>query len=196
MLYMSTTLPNMSNVRRLPLFELSLRRISLQRLHRFTTSGRPSPHHSGKFAVMLLWSTGSHASQTWDGHFFKDTALTALGLVIQLGHQVGHTCPSPTPLRDLMVFDLSGAHRLVVRYCDCINAPARHIQLLRGRWFPATIDRPSTAFAFDILDFFHKLQDQNKCNPCDFYNAIIQRTDAAGLNPEIVRSFCPPLVHF
>jgi len=196
MLYLSTTLPNVSNIRRLPLFELSLRRIILQRLHRFTTSGRPSPHHPGKFAIKLSWSAGSHASQIWDGHFFKDTSLTALGLVIQLGHQIGDACHSPTPLRDLMVFDLSGAHRLVVRYCDCIGAPARHIQLLRGRWFPATINRPSTAFAFDILDFFHKLQDQNKCNPYDFYNAIIQRTDAARLNPEIVSSFLPPLVRF
>ena len=88
-----------------------------------------------------------------------------------------------------MVFDLSGAHRLVVRYCYCDHHAPKHVQLLRARWFPATIERPSTAFAFDILDFFHKLQNQSKCNPYDFYNAIIQRTDAAGLNPEIVSSF-------
>lgn len=193
--YVPTILPNVSNVRRLSLFELLLRRISLQRLHHFTTSKHPSPCHSGTFAATLSWSAGSHAPQIWNGRFFKDTALTALGLVIQVGHQVGDNCPSPSGLRDLMVFDLSGAHRLVVRYCDCINAPARHIQLLRGRWFPATIDRPSTAFAFDILDFFHKLQDQNKCNPYDFYHAIIQRTDAAGLNREIVRYSPPPTVH-
>ena len=86
-----------------------------------------------------------------------------------------------------MVFDLSGAHRLIVQYCYCDSSPPKNIQLLRFRWFPATIKRPSTAFAFDILDFFHKLQNQNKCNPYDFYHAIIQRTDAAGLNPEIVR---------
>jgi hypothetical protein len=92
-----------------------------------------------------------------------------------------------------MVFDLSGAHRLVVCYCDCEGTPPKDIQLIRARWFPATIDRPSTAFAFNILDFFHKLQNQNKCNPYDFYHAIIQRTDAAGLNPEIVRFFHFPL---
>ena len=34
--------------------------------------------------------------------------------------------------------------------------------------------------------FFHKLQDQNKCNLYDFYHAIIQHTDAVGLNPKIV----------
>jgi hypothetical protein len=88
-----------------------------------------------------------------------------------------------------MVFDLTGVHRLVVRYCLCDGAPSRCIQLLRTRWFPATTERPSTAFAFDILNFFHKLQNQNKCNPYDFYHAIIQRTDAAGLNPEIVHFY-------
>ena len=88
-----------------------------------------------------------------------------------------------------MVFNLSGAHRLVVRYCGCGDAPSKYDQLLRGCWFPATFENPSTVFAFDILDFFHKLQDQNKCNPYDFYHAIIQCMDAAGLNPEIVRVF-------
>jgi len=86
------------------------------------------------------------------------------------------------------VFNLSGAHRIVVRYCDCPGAPLKHIQLFRARWFPTTIDRPSTAFGFDILDFFHKLENQKKCNQYDFYQAIIQRADVAGLtNPEIVR---------
>lgn len=85
-----------------------------------------------------------------------------------------------------MVFDLSGAHRLVVRYCHCGPFTPKNIQLLRARWFPATIERPSTAFNFDLLDFFHKLQNQSKCNPYDFYHTLIQRTDAAGLNSEIV----------
>ena len=92
-----------------------------------------------------------------------------------------------------MVFNLSGVHRLVVRYCGCDGTIPKHTQLLRTCWFPVTLDRPATAFAFDILDFFHKLQNQNKCNPYDFYHAIIQRSDAAGLNPEIVR---PLFIYF
>lgn len=122
----------------------------------------------------------------WNGRCFDDATLTAAGLVIQLGHHVDDTCPAPSSLHDLMVFDLSGVHRLVVRYCGCDRTIPKYIQLLRARWFPATIDRPATAFAFDILDFFHGLQNQNKCNPYDFYHAIIQRSDAAGLRPEIV----------
>lgn len=122
----------------------------------------------------------------WNGLFFNDVTLTAAGLTLQLGHRVGDTCSAPSSLRDLMVFDLSGVHRLVVRYCGCDGTLSKHAQLLRARLFPATIDRPATAFAFDILDFFHELQNQNKCNPYDFYRAIIQRSDAAGLNPAIV----------
>lgn len=124
----------------------------------------------------------------WNGLFFGDDTLTAAGLVVQIGHRPGDECSAPTALQNLMVFDLSGVHRLVVRYCDC-GAPGKYFQLLRARLFPSTMDRPATAFTFDILDFFHKLQNQNKCNPYDFYNAILQRSDAAGLNPGIVRRF-------
>jgi len=88
-----------------------------------------------------------------------------------------------------MLFDLGGVHRLVVRYCSCGNMAGgipKYMQLLRSRWFPATIDRPSTAFTFNLLDFLHELQNYNKCNPYDFYRTIIQRTDAAGLEPQIV----------
>ena len=88
-----------------------------------------------------------------------------------------------------MVFDLSRVHRLVVHYCNCSKINPKDIQLLRNGWFPATIERPSTAFTFDLLDFFHALQNRNKCNPHDFYLAIIQRTDAAGLSPDIVYRF-------
>lgn len=88
-----------------------------------------------------------------------------------------------------MVFDLCGVRRLVVQYCGCggfTDSISKYTQLLRVRWFPATIERPSTVFSFNMLDFFHKLQNQNKCNLYDFYHTIIQRADAAGLDSEIV----------
>lgn len=128
------------------------------------------------------------AFQKWNGHFFEGTTLTALGLVVQFGH---HTCSDPSPLQDLMVFDLSGVHRLVIRYCGCGDSVSKYTQLLRARLFPATTERPSTAFSFNLLDFFHKLQSQNKCNLYDFYHTIIQRADAAGLDSEIVGPLVP-----
>ena len=120
--------------------------------------------------------------------FFEKTTLTTLGLIIQLGHRPGDICPNASQFQDLMVFDLNGVCCLVVRYCLCADGVPKHTQLLRACWFPATIHRPSTAFSFNMLDFFHKLQDRNKCNPYDFYHTIIQRTDAAGLDPEIVNA--------
>ena len=128
----------------------------------------------------------TYTPQKWNSRYFEECTLTSLGLVVKLEHNVDNACPHPTTLHNLMVFNLSGAHRLVVKYCDCQRRVPKHVQLLRARWFPAMIERPSTAFAFNILNFFHKLQNHSKCNPYDFYNAIIQRTDAVGLNPEIV----------
>ena len=122
----------------------------------------------------------------WNGSFFSDTTLTAAGLVVQLGHEVGDTCPAPSALHDLMVFDLSGIHHLVVLYCGCDMTLSKVVQLLDVHWFPAMIDRPATAFTFDFLDFFHNLQDQNKCNPYDFYHTIVQGSNPAGLDPQIV----------
>ena len=122
----------------------------------------------------------------WNGLFFGDTTLTATGLVVQLGHDPGDKCSAPSSLRNLMVFDLSGVHRLVVHYCGCDGTLPKDMQLIRAHWFPAMIDRPATAFVFDILEFFHKLQNQNKCNPYDFYRTILQLSDAAGLKPDII----------
>ena len=162
-----------------------------------------SRHSSTPLHSIQVCSTGrplhittANVPQKWNGHHFEQSTLTSVGLVVQLGHRAHDTCPHPSKLHNLMVFDLSGAHRLVVHYCNCHGHPPKHIQLLRVRWFPATIERPSTTFAFDILDFFHKLQNQSKCNPYDFYNAIIQRTNAAGLNPEIVSSFLSGFLPF
>ena len=129
-------------------------------------------------------------SSKWNGKFFEKTNLTALGFVVELGHLDGSKCSHLTKRYDLVVFDLGGVHRLVVRYCQCGSMKTsipKYTQLLCARWFPTTIDRPSMVFTFNLLDFFHTLQDRNKCNPYDFYNIIIQQTDAAGLDLEIVR---------
>ena len=62
----------------------------------------------------------------------------------------------------------------------------RRIQLLRRGWFPATLDRPRTAFTFDCLETFHELTLQGKVNLYDFYHTILRKTDNANLNKSIV----------
>ena len=107
---------------------------------------------------------------------------------MQLGHRTGQTCPYPSRRYQLTVFDLSGVHQVVIRYCVCTpeDPHYRRRQLLRRRWFPATLVRPHTVFTFKILDFFHQLQSHNKTNLFDFYNTIVHLSNNAGLSPEIV----------
>lgn len=142
---------------------------------------------SSRFPVFNI---ADYVPQKWTGSFFEPTTLTSLGHVVQLGHKLSTSCSNPSKPIDQTVFDLNGVHRIVVRFCHCSSSSASHqIQLLQARWFPATVFRPSTSFSFNLLDFFHKLQDQNKCNSYDFYHTIMQRSNNAKLEPEIV-SLC------
>lgn len=106
---------------------------------------------------------------------------------MQLGHPIGKTCPHRSRPYQFTVFDLTGVHQVVVRYCECIpDTTSRRRQLLKARWFPATLIRPHTVFAFRLLDFFHQLQSHNKTNLYDFYNTITHLSNNAGLSPEVV----------
>lgn len=128
--------------------------------------------------------------QRWNGNYFQKECLAALGLVLQLGHPVGRACPHPTGPHQFTLFDLTGVHQVVIRYCLCFpeDSMYRRRQLLRMAWFPATLIRPHTVFTFRLLDFFHQLQSQNKTNLYDFYNTIVRLCDSACLSPEIVSS--------
>lgn len=94
-----------------------------------------------------------------------------------------------------MVLDISGVHTVQIRYCFCeasgknarLNPGARRCQLLHNRLFPATLQRPGTAFTFRLLDFLHKLQTQSKVNLYDFYLSLVSVTDSAGQKPPVVR---------
>jgi hypothetical protein len=148
-----------------------------QPFHRVEVCLSPSPHH--------LPNT---VSQRWNGEYFEKEQLAALGLVLQLGHPVGKPCPLPSNHRQLTVFDITGVHQVIFRYCSCFPEDPTHRrrQLFRAAWFPATLIQPHTVFTLRLLDFFHQLQSQNKTNLYDFYTTIVRLCDSAGLSPEIV----------
>lgn len=52
--------------------------------------------------------------------------------------------------------------------------------MLRARWWPATVDRPKTAFTFAVLDRFVHLTVQSKINLYDFYMSLVHETDNTG----------------
>jgi CxC2 like cysteine cluster associated with KDZ transposases len=54
------------------------------------------------------------------------------------------------------------------------------------KWYPASFDRPMTAFTFDLLDTYHKITLQGKHNLYDFYASIIQKSDNCGRKKVVV----------
>lgn len=125
--------------------------------------------------------------KTWNGKFFDKTSLSKLGLRIQLGHHGSH-CPNPVrgPER-FVVMDSNGYHFAQFDFCNCYTAEKRDMQLLQARLFPASTDRPATAFTFEMLDTCEELSLQGKTNIYDFYNALMNKTTKAMKHP-VVRS--------
>lgn len=71
----------------------------------------------------------------------------------------------------------------------CMEDPQRverYRQLLRVGWYPASFQRPRTAFTFNVLDTYHKIALQGKLNLYDFYSSILQKTDNCGRKKVIV----------
>jgi len=53
------------------------------------------------------------------------------------------------------VINRSGVHKIGVRWCCCLDAPERDMQMLAAGLFPATFRNPKTAFTFRVLEEFH-----------------------------------------
>lgn len=113
----------------------------------------------------------------WNGRFFDKCSLHSLGLRIQLGHR-GKACGKPAAGSvKFHVMDTNGFHYVNFDFCDCGLGPPRYVQLLRARLFPASTDRPQTAYTFDVLDSFQELSLQGKTNSYDFFVASVLKTD-------------------
>ncbi|EIW73921.1 hypothetical protein CONPUDRAFT_68163, partial [Coniophora puteana RWD-64-598 SS2] len=54
----------------------------------------------------------------------------------------------------MTVVDISGVHRLPALWCTCPNSAPRDLQLLQMRLYPASTQRPRTAFTFAALHDF------------------------------------------
>ncbi|KAG1873170.1 hypothetical protein F4604DRAFT_1881000 [Suillus subluteus] len=51
----------------------------------------------------------------------------------------------------MVIIDKSGVHRLEIRCCDCSNALSPDIQMFWHGFFPASFNRPKTAFTFKLM---------------------------------------------
>ena len=79
--------------------------------------------------------------------------------------------------RCLVIVDTSGVHQLRVGWCRCDAAAEPHIQLLRHRLFPASMKRPSTAFTFSLLEYFHIDSVECKTSASSFFSKLRRLTN-------------------
>ncbi|KAF7971014.1 hypothetical protein HWV62_22285 [Athelia sp. TMB] len=108
-------------------------------------------------------------------------SLYHLGHRVYVGHE-GAPCPVAYEIVDgFTLVDTSGIHSMKLVLCGCPGHPPPNIQLLRSRWFPATILSPRSAFTFDALNFFHLLNTQGKLSLHHFYKSLHSQTDNAGI---------------
>ncbi|KAG1861306.1 hypothetical protein F4604DRAFT_1684111 [Suillus subluteus] len=149
--------------------------------------------------------------------FTGSSCLAQAGLVIHLGHD-GKQCPALADRWDLfegdehedqlepedlpfvsgpefqpkentmVIIDKSGVHRLEIRCCDCPNALSPDIQMFRHGFFPASFNRPKTAFTFRVLDDF--LLDNLECgtSAMNYYSKLRRMTSS--MFPHLVPA-CP-----
>ena len=145
-----------------------------------------------------------HSIEKWTGEFFQKTSLHAEGFKLYLGHG-GSPCPAnstaaaeywadedldgdkvdeilleawePRDTRTMVIVDVSRIHQLIVSWCCCEGAPDHGTQLFQHCLFPASFSRPSTAFTFAVLDYFHVDAVECKTAASNFFSKLRRLTD-------------------
>lgn len=140
-----------------------------------------------------------HRIEFWQqATWFQRTTLWDTGFIWNVGHQ-GHQCPvvatrtaqgmqkEPNLLR---VVHINGMHDVRAQYCECrmSDGIAPYQQLLAESVFPATHDRPATAYTFQVLKTFILLNHAAKTPVYEYHRALVHMTDA--VQPATVR-VCP-----
>jgi hypothetical protein len=111
--------------------------------------------------------------QVWTNGFWAVTTLRALGLRVRVGHEDHAQCPHPRDrVKNFTVLHMTGIHVVDLQFCGCTGAPAKHVQLLRSHWWPATTHSPHTAATMELLRTFRIINLQARANATDFYRSL------------------------
>ena len=100
----------------------------------------------------------------------------------QEGFQLGFDSSKPSRNdkdgnRLITIIARSGVHEIGIRWCCCINAPERDMQLMAAGLFPATFRNPKTAFTFRVLEEFHLDNLECKTTPSQFFSRLRRLTN-------------------
>ncbi|KAG8962207.1 hypothetical protein FRC05_005478 [Tulasnella sp. 425] len=130
-------------------------------------------HRYMPFHRLQFWSVEEGRS-AWES-----TSLSALGLVLYLGHN-GFQCPRAARdgIRTLQLFDINGQHEIPTLFCQCSELyHDQGDQLLAVHLYPASDDAPRTAFSFRLMKHFLLSQLEMCCSAASYYDMLALQTD-------------------
>ncbi|KAF7798547.1 hypothetical protein EIP86_009769 [Pleurotus ostreatoroseus] len=112
-----------------------------------------------------------HRLERFKDEQFENVSLAELGLKIHLGHRVRGTC-GLGQRRELVVLHTNGLHKVNVVFCGCDTSVKPWQQLMRVRWWPATVLNPSTVATFEVMRQFHYQNLHGNITAYDFYRSL------------------------
>lgn len=117
----------------------------------------------------------SHRIRRWTGDHFEDCELPQLGFVFELGHN-GQDCNLGS-LQSFTLVDITGIHKISVRFCRHKNSGDHARQLMDARIYPASDEAPTTGFTFALLKQFSLLTVIAKVPAEGYYNVLVSQTN-------------------
>ncbi|TFY54299.1 hypothetical protein EVJ58_g8946 [Rhodofomes roseus] len=123
-----------------------------------------------------------HWVEVWNGSYLEKKDLSDLGFELYLGHG-GLPCRFALTLAHPITYTVThtnGIHRVRVHQCHCPPMRDTVSQLLRAGLFPATLNRPESAFTFDVLRQWDLHFLTSKKGTYDYYEALRRLTDNSG----------------
>ena len=136
----------------------------------------------------ILAIMGNPALQAMEGRRGQRLSLEAQ---MRMGEDSGDGVPlagwEKQDRQCLVIVDTSGVHQLHIGWCWCKAAAEPHIQLLCNCYFPASTKRPSTAFTFSLLDYFHIDSVECKTSALSFFSKLQRLTNSSSPHSVPVR---------
>ncbi|KAH9913611.1 uncharacterized protein B0H18DRAFT_1088007 [Fomitopsis serialis] len=123
-----------------------------------------------------------HWVETWNGRYLEKKDLSDLGFEMYLGHG-GLPCKYALSAAHPITYTIThsnGVHRVIIHECHCPSRRPSVSQLLRAGLFPATLNRPESAFSFDVLRQWDLHFLTSKKGAYDYFNALRRLTDNSG----------------
>jgi hypothetical protein len=138
----------------------------------------------------------SHWARVWDplerifiktdySHVLPEEAGTA----IELGHLESGAphCASNDRPSSFTITHSNGIHSTRIRFCSC-SPEDKSIQLIKAGLFPATAEKPESAFTFAVLDEFQTHNLQSKVAAFDYILGLRRLTNNVATHRVPVRA--------